>query len=127
MSNIEKAWPWGVLIATAWCPACFPALAWVATAMWITIFQWYGMLIAKIAVALIFVSMILAYFTYKRNKFKPTFIITEISWTIMIISYFVWFITLYYILLVFLLWASIWNYIIDRKLPSCKDWKCENK
>ena len=127
MSNIEKAWPLWVVIATLGCPACFPALAGLASVLWLTFLQWYEWIAIKFVQIFIVLSMILAYYTYKRNKFKPTLIMTEISWFFMLVSFFTGFIVVYYIFLVPLIWASIWNYIIDRKLPSCKAWKCKNK
>jgi len=125
--NIEKAWPLWVVLATLWCPACFPAIAWLASAMWLTFLQGYEWVALKLVQIFIVLSMVLAYYTYKRNKFKPTLIMTEISWIVMLVSFFTWFIVVYYIFLVPLILASIWNYIIDKKLPSCKDWVCENK
>jgi len=127
MSNIEKAWPLGVVLATLWCPACFPAIAWLASALWLTFLQWYEWIALKFVQIFIVLSMILAYYTYKRNKFKPTLIMTEVSWIVMLVSFFTGFIVVYYVFLVPLIWASIWNYIIDKKLPSCKDWVCKNK
>lgn len=123
-NNLEKSWPIGVLVATAGCPACFPAIAGVASAMWLTFLQWYEWIALKLVQIFIVLSMILAYFTYKRNKFKATLIMTEISWIIMLISFFTGYITIYYIFLIPLIIASIWNYIIDKKIPNCKDWKC---
>ncbi len=125
--NIEKTWPLWVLIATAGCPACFPAIAGIASSMGITFLQWYGMIMAKIALVFIVISMLLAYLSYKRNKFKATFYLTEFAWSIMLISYFIGFIVVYYIFLIILIGSSVWNFFIDRKLKSCIDGQCKNK
>ena len=125
--NLEKTGPFAVLIATAWCTACFPAIAWVATAMWFGFMQWFEWTALKFVQFFIVLSMIFSYFTYKRNKFKPIFIITILSWIVMLWTFYMWLISIYYIAMVFLIIASIWNFIIDRKLPSCKDWACEVK
>jgi len=126
MNNLEKTGPLWVILATAWCPACFPAVAWIASAMWLTFLQWYEWVALAFVQIFIVLTMVLAYFTYKRNKFKPTLMMTEISWIIMLISFFTWFIVVYYVFLVPLIVSSIWNYIIDRKLPSCKNGVCDS-
>jgi len=95
--------------------------------MWLTFLQWYEWIALKLVQIFIVLSMILAYYTYKRNKFKPTLIMTEVSWIVMLISFFTWFTAIYYTFLVPLIVASIWNYIVDKKLPSCKSWSCKVK
>ena len=126
MRIFDKLWPFWVLLFALSCPACFPALAWLSSVLGLTYLQTFEKEIFFAIPVFILLSLIFAIFTYLKNKYIVTLILNLLSWGVLLFTWFVIYNSIaFYIGMMWLIIASVWNVIIDRKLPSCKDWICD--
>jgi len=121
----EKFAPLGAVVAAAGCPVCFPALAGLGSALGLSLFARYEPQFLVLVQIFVILSMYLAYVSYKRTKNKYSLALSLISGLAM---FFTWYAiyspVVFYSGMFGLVLGAIWNFILERKLPSCKDGVC---
>ncbi len=121
MKKIEKFAPLGIVAAAASCSACFPALAGIGSVLGLGVFAAYERQALIVMQVVIFLSMFFAYLGYRRTKYKLSLILSLVSGSVMLYSWYVhYYEIVFFAGLIGLIVAAFWNLWLEKHNPFCK-------
>ncbi|MDP2412453.1 MAG: MerC domain-containing protein [Daejeonella sp.] len=122
INNLDKIGTSGVLLTVLLSPCCFPIIAVAATVLGLGSFELFGEWTMWIFQAMVLISIIGLYISYRRHRCLYPLIAAVISGFLIIYGYHFdtsdYWVHLLYAGLISLLLATIWNYR-RNKLHSC--------
>lgn len=112
--------PFGSVLAAAGCPACFPALAGLASLFGIGALASYEAELLIATQFLVAVSMLFAWRSYRRTHFTPSLSIALVSGAAVFFSWYIWWNeNIIYLGFAGLIITALWNILLERRASSC--------
>lgn len=117
----EKFAPVGSVLAAAGCPVCFPALTGLASFLGITALAVHEAQLLIVTQILVAASMLFAWRSYRRTRYKPSYVIALISGFLVFFSWYVWWKDIViYSAFVGLIISAFWNIWLEKRYGDCE-------
>jgi mercuric ion transport protein len=117
----EKFAPVGSVLAAAGCPACFPALTGLASVLGITAFAAYEAELLIVTQILVVVSMLFAWRSYRRTRYKPSLALALTSGFLVFFSWYIWWQDIIiYSAFAGLIISAFWNIWLEKRCGRCE-------
>ena len=118
---LEKFTPVGSGWAAAGGPVCVPALTGLASLLGITALAAYEAQLLIVTQILVAASMLFAWWSYRRTRYKPSYSIALISGFLVFFSWYVWWHDIViYSAFAGLIISAFWNIWLERRYGDCE-------
>jgi hypothetical protein len=118
---LEKFTPVGSVLAAAGCPVCFPALTGLASLLGITALAAYEAQLLIVTQILVAASMLFAWRSYRRTRYRPSYAMALISGFLVFFSWYVWWQDIIiYSAFAGLIISAFWNIWLEKRYGDCE-------
>ncbi len=127
LRTFEKLAPLGTVIAAAGCPACFPALAGLGSALGLGVFARYESQFLILIQVFVVISMLLAFVSYRRTKNIVSLFVALVSGIAMFATWYIAYSpAIYYAGMAGFIFSTVWNFYLESKLSNCSNGTCNS-